>query len=305
MLKAIVGFPFTANHEQICTSQHILDLRNGLMAEITAAAVKALRDKTNLPMMDCKKALTEAGGDEAKAIEILRKQGEKFFVGRGDRVTEEGRIAIHLGDKSSAMIELQCESAPVASNDEFVELATSLAKQLATGAGAATPDELLAQPSPSRSGVTLAAQRDELANKIREVFRLTRIARFDGSCGGYVHHTGKVGVLLEIEGGTPEAAKDVCMHIAAMRPKVLNVADLDAAEVEKEREILTDAARTEGKPENIIAKMVEGRMRNYYAQVVLTEQPFVKDDKITVGKYAEQNKMKLVRFVHWELGSQS
>lgn len=272
------------------------------MAEITAAAVKSLRDKTNLPMMDCKKALTEAGGDESKAIELLRKQGEKFFVGRTDRATEEGRIAIFLGAKVGTMIELQCESAPVASNDEFMQLASDLAKQLATGAGADSPEALLAQSSPSQAGKTLLQQRDDLANKIREVFRLTRIVRIDGQCGGYVHHNGKVGVLLEVEGGTPEAAKDVCMHIAAMRPKVLNVADLDPAEVQKEREILTDTSRAEGKPENIIEKMVDGRMRNFYAQVVLTEQPFVKDDKLTVGKYASQNGMKIVRYVHWELG---
>ena len=110
------------------------------------------------------------------------------------------------------------------------------------------------------------------------------------------------GVLLNIEGGSDEAAKNICMHIAAMRPKALNVDELDPAIVSRERDVLTEAARAEGKPENIIEKMVDGRMRNFYAESVLAEQPYVKDDKLTVGKYAAQQNMKLIKFVHWELG---
>ena len=118
-----------------------------------------------------------------------------------------------------------------------------------------------------------------------------------------MHHAGKtVGVLVEVTGGTAEAAKDVCMHIAAMRPEVLAKEDLDPAAIEKEREILSEAARKEGKPENIIAKMVEGRLRNFFAERVLLEQPFVKDDKQTVAKFAQQNGMKILRYIHWELG---
>ena len=143
----------------------------------------------------------------------------------------------------------------------------------------------------------------DLANRIREVFKVGRIARIDGKCGGYVHHAGKtVGVLIEVAGGTSEAAKDVCMHIAAMRPQVLSKEDLDSAEVEKERVILSEAARNEGKPENIIGKMVEGRLRNFFAERVLLEQPFVKDDKKTVGKFAAENGMNIRRYIHWELG---
>jgi elongation factor Ts len=202
-----------------------------------------------------------------------------------------------------SLVELLCESAPVAANAEFVSLAGDMAKQLALGKGAATADELLDQPSPSASGQTLRQQMMDLANRIREVFKVGRIARIDGKCAGYVHHAGKtVGVLIEVTGGKPEIAKDICMHIAAMRPQVLSKNDLDAAEVEKEREILSEAARNEGKPENIIGKMVEGRLRNFFAERVLLEQPFVKDDKKTVGKFAEENGMKIVRYIHWELG---
>ena len=199
------------------------------------------------------------------------------------------------------MIELQCESAPVASNEEFVQLASDLAQQLATGPGAATAAALWAQPSPSKSGMTLEDQRDEIQNKIREVFRLARLQRFDAPCGACVHMA-KIGVLLEVEGGDDELAKEVSLHIAAMNPQAASKDDLDADVVAKERATLTEAARKEGKPENIIEKMIDGRMRNFYAENVLAEQPFVKDEKQTVGAVAKAGGMKLVRFIRWQLG---
>jgi elongation factor Ts len=277
------------------------------MAEITAAAVKSLRDKTGLPMMECKKALKEKNGDEEAAIQHLRQQGIKTQQIRSDRATTDGRISIYTDFEAGvgAMIELQCESAPVASNEEFLQLAGDLAKQLATGPGAATPDELLAQPSPSKKGMTLGEVKDDLFNRIREVFKLARIVRIDAPCGGYTHHAGVTkGVLLEVEGGTAEAAKDIAMHIAAMNPTAVNKEDLDPADVEKERQILIEQSRKEGKPENIIEKMVEGRMRVFYEQHVLSAQKFVKDDSQTVAKYAAAAGMKLVRFVSWELGKE-
>ena len=278
------------------------------MAEITAAAVKSLREKTGLPMMECKKALTEAGGDEAKAIELLRKAGQKTAEKQAGRKTASGRIAVYadMAAGAGAIVELKCETAPVAANDEFVALADGLVRRLATGPGAATPEELLAQPSPGKPGMPLKEQLDELYNRIRENFQFERMVRIDGPCGGYAHHNGAVGVLLEVEGGTPELAKDVCMHIAAMRPTVISKDELDPEEVAKEREILAEAARGEGKPENIINKMVEGRLRNYYAMYCLEDQVFVKaeDGKTTVGQVAKQAGMKMKRFVHWELGKE-
>ena len=275
------------------------------MADISAAAVKSLRDKTGLPMMKCKEALVATGGDEPAAIEWLRKDNIKIQESRIGRETSFGRMGLFTDwDKGvGALVELLCESAPVAANAEFIALANDLAKQLATGKGAATADELLDQPSPSAPSQKLRDQLNDLTNRIREVFKVGRIVRIDGKTAGYVHHAGKtVGVLVEVSGGTPEAAKDICMHIAAMRPQVLNKEDLDPAVVEKEREILSEGARKEGKPENIIGKMVEGRLRNFFAEQVLLEQPFVKDDKKTVGKYAAEHGMKVLRFVHWELG---
>jgi elongation factor Ts len=277
------------------------------MTDVTAAMVKSLRDKTSLPMMKCKEALQATGGDEQAAIEWLRKDNIKVQEGRIGRETAFGRMGLYTDwDKGvGALVELLCESAPVAKNDDFVGLANDLAKQLATGPGAATAEELLKQPSPSQKGQTLGEQLNDLTNRIREVFKVGRIARFNGKAAGYVHHAGKThGVLLEATAGTADAAKDVAMHIAAMRPEVLAKEDLDPAAIDKEREILSEAARSEGKPENIIAKMVEGRLRNFFAERVLLEQPFVKDDKLTVGKFAQANGLKIVRYIHWELGKE-
>ncbi|MEX0612937.1 MAG: translation elongation factor Ts [Pirellulales bacterium] len=277
------------------------------MADITAASVMKLRDETGLPMMECKKALQEAGGDFELAKKKLRETGKKFMGTRQDRSTEEGRIAIYSSLKPGvgAMIELQVESAPVAKNEAVVQLANDLAGQLATGPGAKTPDELWKQPAPSRKGVTLGDWKDELENKMREVFRLARIIRVDMPCGGYVHHDAKTGVLLVVEGGNEELARQIAMQVVAMRPKGTLIADLDQEMVTKERAFLTEQARKEGKPENIIEKMIEGRMRNFYAEHVLSEQPFVKDDKQTVGKVAAAGGMKLVKFIRWQLGETS
>ncbi|MEN6457506.1 MAG: translation elongation factor Ts [Thermoguttaceae bacterium] len=277
------------------------------MAEITAATVKSLRERTGLPMMDCKKALQDAAGDVDKAIELLRKGGAKLMEKRSGRATTSGRIAVYLSPdgKRGAMVDLRCESAPVAANQEFTQLANDLAQQLAEGPGAATPDELLAQPSPSGKATSLKQQLDDLMNRIREVFRVERVMRLvDSQIGGYAHHNAAAGVLLEFEGTNAEIARDICMHVAAMRPQVTTRTELDPAEVNKEREILSAAARNEGKPESIIAKMVEGRLRDFYATRCLEDQPIANEMKFgkkTVGEAAKEAGMKLVRFVHWEL----
>jgi len=269
--------------------------------------VMKLRDETGLPMMDCKKALQETGGDFELAKQKARESGKKIMSIRQDRSTEEGRIAVYtsLNPGVGAMIELQVESAPVAKHEDIVALANDLAKQLATGPGAKTAEDLWKQPAPSRKGVTLQQWKDEIEGKMREVIRLARIERINSPAGGYVHHDGKSGVLLVVEGGNDELAKGVAMHVAAMKPKAATTAELDPTLVAKERGILSEQARKEGKPENIIEKMIEGRMRNFYAEHVLSEQPFVKDDKQTVGKVASAGGMKLIRFIRWQLGETS
>lgn len=278
------------------------------MADVTAAAVKAFRERTGLPLMDCKKALQEAGGDEEQAIEVLRKRGQQLADKRSDRETAFGRFGIYKGvDKPvGAMVELLCESAPVTSNEDFIQLADDLAKALADNPGVETAEQLLALPSPSQSGTSLGQQKDDLFNRIREVFNVGRMVRVEGPCGGYMHHAGTTaGVLLQVDGGNDEAAKDVAMHTAAMKPAALNKESLDPAVVDKEREILTQAALAEGKPENIVAKMVEGRLRNFYAERCLLEQAFVKDDKQSVGDYAKGHGMQVTNYWHWVIGDKT
>jgi elongation factor Ts len=274
------------------------------MAEISAAAVKSLREKTGLPMMECKKALASSGGDEEAAIRWLREQGIKTQETRLGRETGAGRIAVYvdLVKKVGAMVEVQCESAPVAGSPDFKQFANDLAKQLALGPGAASGEELFKQPSPSAAGKTLGDVKDDLFNRMREVFNVGRVARIDGPCGGYAHHDGSIAALVEIEGGNAEVAKDVAMHVVAQNPSAVSKENLDPALVQKEREILSEAARKEGKPENIIQKMIEGRLRNFYAERVLLEQPFVKDDKKTVGQYAKENGMQVKHFIRWQMG---
>ena len=275
------------------------------MAELTAAAVKAFRERTGLPLMDCKKALQEAGGDEEAAVEVLRKRGQQLADKRSDRETAFGRFGLHIGSEKSvgAMVELLCESAPVTTNEDFIRLADDLASVYANTPSITNAEELLAQSSPSAEGKTLAQQKDDLFNRIREVFNVGRMARVDGPTGGYMHHAGTTaGVMLAIDGGTDEAAKDVAMHVAAMKPAALDSDSLDPEVVNKEREILKEAALAEGKPENIVEKMVEGRIRNFFAERCLMDQPFVKDDKQSVGQYASSAGMKVTSFWHWVIG---
>ncbi|MDR3232302.1 MAG: translation elongation factor Ts [Planctomycetaceae bacterium] len=275
--------------------------------DISAAVVKAFRDKTGLPMMECKKALVEAGGNEEKAIAILRKSGAKTMAARTDRETGAGRIAVYTDPKKgvSAMVELLCESAPVANTDEFITLVNALAEQLATGPGAKTAEELLLQPFPGKSGVTLKDYYDDLVNKIREVFRLTRLVRIEGPCGVYLHHNNAIGVLLPIEGDNAELGKDICMHVASMKPQALSEADLDSAVVERERNLIVEQVKeqSKNKPENVIQKIVDGKMKAFLAERTLLGQPFVKDAAKTVSQVADEGKIKIKRMIHWVLGA--
>ncbi|MCC7334017.1 MAG: translation elongation factor Ts [Pirellulaceae bacterium] len=276
------------------------------MAEITAAKVKAFRERTGLPLMECKSALSEAGGDEDKAVAILRERGEKLEGKRGARETAFGRFGLYCGlDKSNgAMVELKCESAPVTQNEQFINLCNDLAEGLAKSKGdIKTADALLALPSPSKPGMTLGEQKAELFNRIRENFEVGRMCRMEGTCGGYSHNLGTVaGVLVQVEGGSDEAAKDVSMHIAAMRPVALSKDDLDKALVDQEREFLRSAAIKEGKPANIVDKMVEGRLQQFIAEKALLAQPYVKDDKQSVGDFAKSKGMTVKKFELYILG---
>ncbi len=270
------------------------------MAEITAAMVKSLRDKTQLPMMECKKALQQAEGDEEKAIEFLRKSGKAKMTSRAGRETAEGRVAIYKGSNgATAMVKILCESAPVASNNQFVELADALAKQLAEGPGAATAEELLAQGD-------LELQYDDLMNKIREVFKIDGLLRVEGSVGTYVHHDARIGVILQVEGDNEELANNICMQVASMNPSAVNSDDLDPELLKKEHEIAEEQTRTAnaGKPDHIIANIVKGRVEKVLKDICLEYQPYIGDptNSKTVGQIAKEGGLKIKKFHRFGVG---
>ena len=276
------------------------------MAEITAAAVKALREKTDLPMMECKKALTEAGGDEAKAMQILREMFKKVQEKRADNITGEGRIFIAAKPDGSeaAMVEIQCESSPVATGEVMQKFGQAMADQLLAGPGAADVAALMAQKGAGASQ-SFQEQYEEIVNKIREKIVVNRIVRVKGPVGGYVHHDYKTGVLFVASETSKfsDVLKDVAMHVAAINPSVTNPDDLDAALVKEERDRLVAEARASKKPENIIDKMVDGRMKVFYAEKgVLQMQPFAKDDSKTVAQALSEAGAEAVKFYRWKVG---
>jgi len=271
---------------------------------ITAAMVKALRDKTGLPMMDCKKALTDAGGDETEAIELLRKAGLGRISKMAGRETTEGRIACHVdAEKGCAgIVELRCETGPVANTEDFINLTATIARQAAycESPDAATIAE---QPFLDDGSKKLADHVHEVFNRIRENIKIARVGRLSGHLGSYVHHNAQVGVLVEMSEACPDEVKaDVCMHIAAMNPAALRREDVDPAEVEKERQVYAEEAK--GKPEQIVEKIVAGKLGRWFSEFVLLEQPFVKDDKKSVGQMlmGVSPKLTVNRFLRFGVG---
>ena len=277
------------------------------MAEITAEAVRTLRERTDLPMMECKKALVEANGDQEKAVLILKERVKGLKLKVADRTTSEGRIpTLTAADGLSAvMVEVQCESAPVAKGEDFLFLCDQLTKQLLNGPGASTPDELLSQNAPDRAGMTLRDLHEEILNKIRENIVVARIIRVKGPVAGYTHHDGKLGVLMQATGdnATAPVLRDVAMHIAALNPVVCLPEQIDPAVVAAEKAKQTEEARKSKKPENIIEKIVEGKMRMFYNdQGVLIAQPFAKDDSKTVAQALAASGLTATTFIRWRLG---
>ena len=272
--------------------------------EITAQMVKALRDKTSLPMMDCKKALAEAGGDEAAAIHILDKKGAVRRQKMSDRVAAEGRVACFIdADKQrGGMVELRCETSPVASTDEFIALAQTIARQ-AAATDDPSPDVLRDQALLDDSSRKLCDKVDDVFNRLRENIQLSRAASLSGHVAYYVHHNGQVGVLVEFSGPCPDEVKqDMCMHVTALNPSFTRREQVDASEVEKKREIFQGEAQ--GKPEAVIDKIVTGKLGRWFSEFVLLEQPFVKDDKKSVSQVlmGVSADLTIKRFVRFEVG---
>ncbi len=275
--------------------------------EIAAIDVKKLRDRTGMSFAKCKEALVKTNGDFDKAVEELRKTHKEAQDKLGARETAEGRIGIFIdpAQKVGAIIEVRCESAPVAKSDLFIQLATDLAKQVALK-GAPTPEELLAQPFVDNPKHTVSERIGEVVGLIRENMKPARMARLTGLLGSYVHHDGSVGVLLQVEGAEadPQLLRDVCMHITARNPVAALREHVPADKVAKEKEIaLAQAAEQgKGKPANIVEKIAEGKLKTWFAENILAEQPFVKDDTKTVGDLLKAKGLKLVRFVRYRVG---
>jgi len=271
---------------------------------ITAGMVKALREKTGLPMMECKNALTEAGGDEAQAIEILRKKGASKMQKMASREATEGRIACFVDPekKRAGIVELRCETAPVATNEDFIKLADAAAQATAL-AEAPTPDSVRDEKLPGDSSQTVGGLLDEVFNRIRENMQIARVAQLCGNIGVYVHHNSQVGVLIEMSGDCDDDLKaDLCMHIAALNPPCLRREDVDQKDVEEQKAAFAEEAA--GKPEPIVEKIVGGKLNRWFSEFVLLEQPFVKDDKQSVAAVlkAVSPDLTISRFVRFEVG---
>ena len=272
---------------------------------ITAAQVKELREKTGAGMMDCKKVLTETNGDEEKAIELLRERGIMKAAKKSDRIAAEGLVETYISKdaKLGAIVEVNAETDFVAKNADFQAFVKDVVKQVALN-NPASVEELLAQKFINDESLTV---QEELTNKIATIGENMSIRRFerfetDGMIESYIHGEGKIGVLLEINGGDETLAKDVCMQIAAAKPEFLDKNSVPAERLEKEMEILKAQAMNEGKPEQIAEKIVQGRIGKFYSEICLVDQEFVKDPDITVGKLVESKGAKLIRFARFEKG---
>jgi elongation factor Ts len=282
------------------------------MSGITAQAVKSLRVRTGAGMMDCKKALIEAGGDEEQAIDLLRQWGAAKAAKRSERETSEGLVEIVSRDGATAMVSVSSETDFVARNKEFQDFVTRLAEAVI---GSDLPDgeiltgeDLLGRPEFE----SFAAEVTDLRSKIGENIQVHRAIRYslgdEGAIGSYLHFGGRIGVLVELFGTTGDAAselaRDVAMHVAAARPAGVRAEDIPTEVQERERAVLTEQTRAEGKPEQIVDKIVEGRMRKYFEQQSLLLQAFVKDPDQTVAEYlaAHAEDATVRRFARFEIG---
>jgi len=272
------------------------------MAEITASMVKELREKTDAPMMECKKALSEAEGDMAKAEEILRvKLGSKASKAAA-RVTAEGIVALHVSGATASMVEVNCETDFVAKNDDFLAFSDEIAKLVATGS---VPD-VAALSSQSIAGGPVETVRAALIGKIGENISVRRftVIKAKGKVYSYIHGGAKIGVLVDLVGGDDALGRDLAMHIAASKPKSLDSSGVDPALIETERRIATEKAAESGKPADIIAKMVEGTVQKFLKEVTLMGQVFVKaeDGKQTIEQLLKARGASIASFTLYSVG---
>ena len=272
---------------------------------ITASQVKELREKTGAGMMDCKKVLTETNGNEEKAIELLRERGIAKAAKKSDRIAAEGLVETYISEdgKIGSVVEVNAETDFVAKNEEFRNFVADVAKQVAVQ-NPENVEALLNQKSIAEADKTVGEVLTGKIATIGENMSIRRFERFETNnlIESYIHGDGKIAVLVEIENGTHELAKDICMQIAAARPEYLDRDAVPADRLAKEMEILKAQAINEGKPEAIAEKIVQGRLGKFYSEICLVEQEFVKDSDIKVGKLVADKGAKIIRFARFEKG---
>lgn len=273
------------------------------MAQITASLVKELRERTGAGMMDCKKALTQTDGDIEAAIDYLRENGIAKAAKKADRIAAEGLSYIEVKGNKAVILEINSETDFVAKNEKFVALVKNVAEAILAAAPATLEEALQVEAQ----GGTVEAVINEGIATIGEKLSLRRfevVSKTDADAfGAYSHMGGRIGVLTLVEGSTDEeAAKDVAMHIAALAPKYLDESEVPADVLEHEKKVLTEQALNEGKPANIVEKMIVGRINKFLEEITVVKQKFVKDDSFTVEKFVASKGGKLAKFVRYEVG---
>ncbi len=272
---------------------------------ITASLVKELRERTGAGMMECKKALVETDGDVEAAIEQMRKSGQAKAAKKAGRTAAEGVIVLSFSEDNTqaAMVEVNCETDFVGKDDNFTSFASAVAEKVLIG-GAGDVETLMQQPLHEGEDTTVNQAREALISKLGENMNVRRFARFQATTGKLTsyRHGVRIGVVIELEGGDDELAKDLAMHTAATNPVCLSAAEMPQDLLAKEREIVTAQASESGKPDNIVEKMVDGRMRKFLAENTLLGQAFVKDPDITIEKLLKSKGAKIIQFQRFEVG---
>ena len=270
------------------------------MAQVTAAMVKDLREKTGAGMMDCKKALAETDGDMNKAVDYLREKGIAKAAKKSGRIAAEGAVAAYVTDdkKTGVLVEINCETDFAAKNEGFRSLEKKIAEHIAKVA----PADLDALNDSKIDGKKVSDLVTEATATIGEKISIRRFVCYktSGVLTSYIHMGGKIGVLVELDGGTEDLGKDIAMQIAAANPSAIDRAGVDASDLEHEKEVLRKQALEEGKPEKIVDKMVEGRINKFYKEVCLVEQIFVKETDKTVKDIL--GGVKVLNFTRYQLG---
>ncbi len=272
---------------------------------ITASLVKELRERTGSGMMECKKALVETGGDIDAAIELMRKSGQAKAAKKAGRIAAEGIVAISLSADGAraALLEVNCETDFVAKDGNFTAFVDAVADRALNG-DAENTEALVSAPIKQGGGETVDQAREALIAKIGENINVRRFVRLNAAGGNLYSysHSGRIGVLVEMQGGDAQLGKDIAMHVAASNPVCVSEDEVPAEMLAKEREIFKAQAAESGKPDNIIEKIVDGRMRKYLSEVTLVGQPFIKDPDTVVGKLLNAKDAKVLGFQRFEVG---